>query len=73
MTARKTVGFGVPDEMDPHHFTVDIPAARTEPVVITEDFGLRGGTGVVPDFDRPVQGAARRLERYRGGGEAGPQ
>lgn len=49
MTARKTAGFGVPDEMDPHHFTVDIPAARTEPVVITEDFGLRGGTGVVPD------------------------
>ncbi len=49
MTARKTIGFGVPNEMDPHHFTVDIPAARTEPVVITEDFGLRGGTGVVPD------------------------
>ncbi len=50
MTARKTIGFGVPNEMDPHHFTVDIPAARTEPVVIAEDFGLRGGTGVVPDL-----------------------
>ena len=48
MTARKTIGFGVPNEMDPHHFTVDVPAARREPVVMTEDFGLRGGTGVVP-------------------------
>ena len=50
MTARKTVGFGVPNEVDPHHFTVDIPAARIEPVIITEDFGVRGGTGIVPDL-----------------------
>jgi len=49
VTARNTIGFGVPNEMDPHHFTVDIPAARTDPVVITEDFGLKGGAGVVPD------------------------
>lgn len=49
MTASKTIGFGVPDEMDPHHFTVDIPAARTAPVVITEDFGLKGGIGGAPD------------------------
>ena len=49
MTTRKTIGFGVPHEMDPHHFTVDIPAARTEPVVIAEEFGLQGGTGGRPD------------------------
>jgi hypothetical protein len=46
---KKTIGFGVPNEMDPHHFTVEIPAARTEPVVITEHFGLRGGSDGRPD------------------------
>jgi len=40
----KTIGFGVPDEMDPHHFTVEIPSVRDLPVVITEHFGLRGGS-----------------------------
>ena len=49
MTTKTTIGFGVPNEMDPHHFTVDIPAARTEPVVISEEFGLQGGTGGRPD------------------------
>ncbi len=50
MTERKTIGFGVPNELDPHHFTVEIPAARTEPVVITEDFGLRGGSSGMPEL-----------------------
>ena len=49
MTAKKTVGFGVPNARDPHLFPVDSPAARTEPVVITEQFGLRGGTNGLPD------------------------
>ena len=49
MSEKKTIGFGVPNEMDPHHFTVEIPAARTEPVVITEHFGLRGGSNGLPD------------------------
>ena len=49
VSEKKTIGFGVPNEMDPHHFTVEIPAARTEPVVITEHFGLRGGTNGLPD------------------------
>lgn len=49
MSEKKTIGFGVPNEMDPHHFTVEIPAARAEPVVITEHFGLRGGSNGLPD------------------------
>ena len=49
MSEKKTIGFGVPNEMDPHHFTVEIPAARTEPVVMTEHFGLRSGTNGLPD------------------------
>jgi hypothetical protein len=46
---RKTTGFGVPNDIDPHHFVVDIPAARTNPVVITEQFGLSGGSNGLPD------------------------
>ncbi len=49
MSEKKTIGFGAPNEMDPHHFTVEIPAARTEPVIITEHFGLRGGSNGLPD------------------------
>jgi hypothetical protein len=49
VSQKKTIGFGVPNEMDPHHFTVEIPAARTESVVITEHFGLRGGSNGLPD------------------------
>lgn len=49
MTPRRTLGFGVPDEMDPHHFTVAIPPARADAVVITEHFGLPGGTGSLPE------------------------
>jgi hypothetical protein len=46
---RKTTGFGVPNDIDPHHFVVDIPAARANPVVITEQFGLSGGSNGLPD------------------------
>lgn len=49
MSDKKTTGFGAPNELDPHLFAVEIPAARTEPVVITEHFGLRGGSHGVPD------------------------
>jgi hypothetical protein len=49
VSEKKTIGFGVPNEMDPHHFTVEIPAARAEPIVITEHFGLRGGSNGLPD------------------------
>ncbi|MCW2282580.1 hypothetical protein M2323_000341 [Rhodoblastus acidophilus] len=49
MSDKKTTGFGVPNEMDPHHFVVEIPAARTEPVVIIEDYGLKGGANGLPE------------------------
>jgi hypothetical protein len=49
MSQKTTIGFGVPNEMDPHHFTVEVPALPTQPVVITEHFGLRGGTNGLPD------------------------
>ena len=49
MSERKTTGFGVPNDIDPHHCVVDIPAARANPVVITEQFGLSGGTNGLPD------------------------
>jgi hypothetical protein len=49
VSERKTTGFGVPNDIDPHHFVVEIPAARANPVVITEQFGLSGGTNGLPD------------------------
>jgi hypothetical protein len=49
------VDFGAPDQFGAHRFRVEIPAARTEAVVITEDYGYRGGeTGVPHDEDRVV-------------------
>jgi hypothetical protein len=49
VSERKTIGFGVPNDIDPHHFVVEIPAARANPVVVTEHFGLAGGTNGLPD------------------------
>jgi hypothetical protein len=49
VSAKKTIGFGVPNEIDPHYFTVEIPPARTDAVVISEHFGLHGGTNGAPD------------------------
>lgn len=46
---RETLGFGVPNEIDPHHMTVSIPRGRTEPVVVSEHFGLRAESQGVPD------------------------
>ena len=37
---RKTLGFACPNDIDPHHFVVTIPAGRTGAVTITEHFGL---------------------------------
>jgi hypothetical protein len=45
MSKIKTIGFGVPDEMDPHHFSVEIPSARDLPIVIVEHFGVRNVGG----------------------------
>ena len=49
MSERKTIGFGVPNEIDPHHFTVDIPATRGDAVVIIENYSLRGGSNGLPE------------------------
>lgn len=49
MSERKTTGFGVPNDIDPHHFVVDVPATRANPVVVTEQFGLSGGSDGLPD------------------------
>ena len=48
-TKRDTVGFGVPNTIDPHHMLVSIPRGRDEKVRIAEHFGLRGGTDGLPD------------------------
>ena len=51
----KTVDFGAPDTFGAHLFRVEIPAARTEPVVIVEDYGYRGQEGGIPrDEERVV-------------------
>jgi len=42
-------GFGCPNTVDPHHFKVMIPAGRSDEVMLTEDFGLSGGTNGVPE------------------------
>jgi hypothetical protein len=40
--------FGAPDRFGAHLFRVEIPAQRTEPVRIVEDFGYRGMEGGIP-------------------------
>jgi hypothetical protein len=40
--ATATVDFGAPEKFGAHVFRVEIPATRTEPVVIVEDCGYRG-------------------------------
>lgn len=43
-----TVDFGAPDAFGAHVFRVEIPAGRTDPVEVIEDFGFKGGSGGVP-------------------------
>ena len=50
MNAHSTVGFGCPNDTDPHHFTVEIPGGRQGFVVITEHYGIRAGINGRPDF-----------------------
>jgi hypothetical protein len=40
----ETIGFGVPNAVGPHHFVVQIPAGRNDPVVVIENYGLNGET-----------------------------
>jgi hypothetical protein len=39
MTAEITHGFGVPNAPMPHQFLIRVPAGRTDPVEVWEDFG----------------------------------
>lgn len=49
------VDFGAPDKFGAHLFRVEIPAVRTEPVRIIEDFGYRGLEGGIPkDEERAI-------------------
>ena len=50
----KTVDFGAPDTFGAHLFRVEIPASRTEPVVIVEDYGYRGQEGGIPREEERV-------------------
>ena len=45
-----TIGFGVPDTIDPHFFVVRIPAGRKENVEIIENYGIDGGTNGRPEM-----------------------
>ena len=48
LTDRNTIDFGAPDGFGAHLFRVLIPTARSESVVIVEDYGYRGEEGGVP-------------------------
>ena len=50
-----TTDFGAPVTFGAHVFRVEIPAARTEPVVVVEDYGYRGHEAGIPrDEERVV-------------------
>ena len=38
--AIKTIGFGVPDSIDPHHFVVRVPSGSNGDIEIVEKFGI---------------------------------
>ena len=51
----QTVDFGAPTAFGAHIFRVEIPPARTGPVIIVEDYGYRGQEGGIPrDEERVV-------------------
>jgi hypothetical protein len=45
------VDFGVPESFGTHVFRVEIPAARTAPVRLIEDYGYRGLEGGIPCYE----------------------
>ena len=65
----RTVDFGAPEKFGGHVFRVEIPASRTESVVIVEDYGYRGQEGGVPReeervvLSRPVWSAIAEVAR----------
>jgi Protein of unknown function (DUF3780) len=50
-----TVDFGAPTAFGTHLFRVEIPAARNESVVITEDYGYSGLEGGIPSGEERVE------------------
>ncbi len=46
----KTIGFGVPDSIDPHYFVVRISPGRSEAVEIIENYGIDGGVNGRPEL-----------------------
>jgi hypothetical protein len=44
----QTLDFGAPDKPGAHVFHVEIPAVRSQPVLIVEDYGYRGQEGGIP-------------------------
>ena len=50
----KTIDFGAPEAFGAHLFRVLIPPARSESVVIVEDYGYRGEEGGVPREEERV-------------------
>jgi hypothetical protein len=51
---RETVDFGAPADYGAHLFRVEIPPARSQPVLIVEDYGYRGEQGGVPRAEERV-------------------
>lgn len=50
MKKRSTVGFGCPNDVDPHHFVVVIPRGKSEPVLIYEHYGIKAGIRGNPEI-----------------------
>ena len=48
------VDFGAPDQFGAHIFRVEIPAARSAPVRIVEDYGYDGLEGGIPHDEERV-------------------
>ena len=46
----KTIGFGVPESIDPHYFCVRIPPGRNDAVEIMENYGIDGGINGRPEL-----------------------
>lgn len=49
MNGKESTGFGVPNDIDPHHFVVEIPSGRTSNVVISEHYGIKAGVRGNPE------------------------
>jgi hypothetical protein len=50
----RTVDFGAPTSFGAHLFRVEIPASRTDEIIVTEDFGYRGLEGGIPKEEERV-------------------